>query len=80
MRPPVQIFHDGRLKYHKAYKGPRPISFVDTGVYAGGKRDYFVAYNEVELRWIRRIDYLLEFHGIARYPHAHGKYVGTADD
>jgi hypothetical protein len=35
-----------------------------------------VAYNEEELRWIRRIDYLLEFHGVACYPDAHGKYVG----
>jgi hypothetical protein len=87
-RPPGKIFRYGRLKYHKAYKGPQPISYVDTGVYAGCKRDYFVAgvyagckrdyfvaYNKEELRWIRQIDYLLENHGVARYPHAQGKYV-----
>jgi hypothetical protein len=31
------------------------------------------------MRWIRRIDYLLEFHGVARYPHAHGKYLDLED-
>jgi hypothetical protein len=78
-RPPAKIFRDGCVQYHKAYKGPQPISYVDTGVYEGGKKDFFVAYNEAELRWIRRIDYLLEFHGVARYPHAHGKYVDPED-
>ena len=79
--PPVNIrvFRDGHLKYHKSYKGPRPISYVDTGVYVGGKRDYYEAFNKEELCWIRRIDHLLEFHGIARYPHARGKYVDPED-
>jgi hypothetical protein len=72
--PPVNIrvFRDGHLKYHKSYKGPRPISYVDTGVYVGGKRDYYEAFNKEELCWIRRIDHLLEFH-------ARGKYVDPED-
>ena len=77
--PPVNIFHDGHLKYHKSYKGPRPISYVDTGAYVGGKRDYYEAFNKEELCWIRRIDHLLEFHGVARYLHARGKYVDPED-
>jgi hypothetical protein len=31
-----------------------------------GRNDYYEAYNERDLRWVRRIDYLLRRHQIPR--------------
>jgi hypothetical protein len=46
--------------YHAAHKGPLPIAFVDTGLYAGGKHDYYVAFDERDLLWTRRMDHVLK--------------------
>ena len=37
--PPAKIFRRGQLMYQAAHKGPLPIAYVDTGLYAGGKHD-----------------------------------------
>ena len=66
-RPPAKIFRNGQLMYHTTYKGPEPIAYVDTGIYEGGRNDYYVAYNESELRWVRRMDYVLRAHKIPRW-------------
>jgi hypothetical protein len=29
-RPPAKVLRNGQLMYHKAYNGPRPITYVDT--------------------------------------------------
>jgi len=57
--PPLKIFHNGRVYFHKSYKGPKPLGFVNTRLYEGGCRDFFVAYTETELVWARRMDYVL---------------------
>ncbi len=67
---PAKIFRNGVLLYHKNFKGTVPISYVDTGLYEGGHDDYYEAYNQSDLRWIRRIRYLLHAHQIRRWPAA----------
>ena len=57
---------NGKLMYHTAYKGPEPVAYVDTGLYEDGRNDYYEAYNERDLRWVRRIDYVLRRHRIPR--------------
>ena len=52
--------------YHKAFMGARPITYVDTRLYEGGSNDYFEAYNQSDLQWVRRINSLLEAHNIPR--------------
>ena len=52
--------------YHTAYKGPEPVAYVDTGLYEDGRNDYCEAYNERDLRWVHRIDYVLRRHRIPR--------------
>ena len=66
-RPPAKVFSNGKLMYHKTYKGPEPIAYVDTGVYEGGRNDYYEAYTESDLRWVRSIDYVLGAHKIPRW-------------
>ena len=68
-RVPVKVFQNGKLLYHKSYKGPEPITFVDTGLYQGGRNDFYEAYNERDLCWVRRIDYLMDAHKIPRFCH-----------
>jgi hypothetical protein len=29
----ARVFRHGKLKIHKTYNGPEPLTFVDTGVY-----------------------------------------------
>ena len=63
-RPPAKVFRKGQLLYHKAYDGPKPITFVDTRLYQGGCNDYIEAFNEDELIWVRTIRDLLDAHNI----------------
>ena len=65
--PPAKIFSKGKLMYHKTFKGAEPIAYVDTGLYEGGQDDYYEAYNQSDLRWVRRIHYLLRWHKIPRW-------------
>ena len=65
--PPAKIFSKGKLMYHKTFKGAEPIAYVDTGLYEGGQDDYYEAYNQSDLRWVRRIHYLLRAHEIPRW-------------
>ena len=64
---PAKVFRRGLLMHHVAYKGPKPISYVDTGFYEDGRHDYFEAYNERDLLWVRRMDYVLRRHQIPRF-------------
>jgi hypothetical protein len=57
--PPLKIFHNGRVFSHKLYKGPKPLGFVNTRLYEGGRSDFFVAYTETELVWARSMDLVL---------------------
>jgi len=67
-RRPAKIFRNGILMYHKNFKGTVPISYVDTRLYKGGHDDYYEAYSQSDLHWIRRIHYLLGAHKIQRWP------------
>ena len=66
--PPAtgKIFRNGKLWYHKTFKGAEPITYVDTRLYEGGINDYYEAYNQSDLRWVRRIHFLLSAHKIPR--------------
>jgi hypothetical protein len=66
LRRPAKIFRNGILMYHKNFKGTVPITYVDTRLYEGGHDDYYEAYSQSDLRWIRRIHYLLDAHKIPR--------------
>ena len=66
-QPPSKIFRNGQLMFHKTYKGPVPLTFVDTGVYEGGSNDCYEVYTQVDLDWARRLDLVLKHHGIMRY-------------
>jgi hypothetical protein len=63
----AKVFRRGMLMHHVAYKGPKPISYVDTGLYEDGRHDYIEAYNERDLLWARRMDYVLRRHQISRF-------------
>ena len=63
-RPPAKVFRKGHLMYHKAYCGPRPITYVDTRLYQGGRNDYIEAFNDDDLVWVRTIRDLLDAHNI----------------
>jgi hypothetical protein len=52
--------------YHKAYNGARPITYVDTRLYQGGRNDYIEAFHDDELIWLRLIRDLLDAHKIPR--------------
>ena len=64
---PARVFRHGKLKIHKTYNGPVPLTYVDTGVYEGGSNDYYEAYTEQDLYWARRLDYMLKYHRIPRW-------------
>ena len=66
-RPPAKIFRNGKLMYHKKFKGAVPITYVDTRLYEGGHDDYYEAHNPSDLRWVRRIRHLLDAHKIPRW-------------
>ncbi len=61
---PLKIFHNGRVYFHKSYKGPKPLGFINTRLYEGSRCDFFVAYTETELVWARRMDYVLQRHNL----------------
>jgi hypothetical protein len=63
---PAKIFRNGQLQFHKTYKGPVPLTYVDTGVYEGGSNDYYEVYTRVDLDWARRLNLVLKHHGIVR--------------
>ena len=66
-RRPAKLFRKGQLLYHKSFNGVEPITYVDTRLYEGGSNDYYEAYNRSDLRWVRRINNLLEAHNIPRW-------------
>ena len=65
--PPAKIFRRGQLMYHAAHKGPVPVGYVDTGLYLGGKHDYYEAYDKRDLLWARRMDHVLRTLGVQRW-------------
>ena len=67
-RPPAKVFRNGKLMYHKQFKGAVPITYVDTRLCEGGNDDYYEAHNSSDLRWVRRIRHLLDAHKIPRIP------------
>jgi hypothetical protein len=64
---PAKLFRNGKLMFHKSYEGPEPISYVDTGLYEGGRNDWYEAYDAVDLLWARRLDLILRLHNIPRW-------------
>ena len=57
---------NGQLNYHRAYAGPRPITYVDTRLYQGGPDSYIEAFINEEVIWLRVIRDLLDAHHIPR--------------
>jgi hypothetical protein len=62
--PRSRSFTTGTSIFSKSYKGPKPLGFVNTRLYEGGPRDFFVSYTETELIWARRMDYVLRRHNL----------------
>ncbi len=67
--PPEKLFRNGQLtfQWHKSYEGLEPISYVDTGLYEGGRNDWHEAYTEVDLIWARQLDLVLRSQNILRW-------------
>ena len=63
----AKFFLRGQLHIHKAYTGPEPVGYVDTGLYEGGQDDWYEAYSEGDVLWARRLDYVLRRHNIPRW-------------
>jgi hypothetical protein len=63
---PLKILRSGSLFLHKSCGGPLPIGYVDTGLYEGGRRDWFEAFTPRDLTWAIRMDYVLRRHNIYR--------------
>jgi hypothetical protein len=61
---PTKVFRNGSVYFHKSYNGPRPLGFVNTRLYEGHSRDYFIAYTPRDLVWARRMDYVLRRHNL----------------
>ncbi len=55
---------------HKTYKGPVPLTYVDTGVYEGWSNDYYEVHARVELRWARRLEFIMKHHIVHAPPGA----------
>ena len=66
-QPPAKVFRKRKRMYHKKFRGQLPITYVDTRLYEGGHDDCYEAYSPNDLRWVRRIHYLLDAHGILRW-------------
>ena len=64
---PARVFRHGKLKIHKTYNGPVPLTYVNTGVYEGGGNDYYDAYTEQDLCWARSLNCVLKYHQIPRW-------------
>ena len=65
-QPPAKIFRNGTLHIHTKYKGPEPLTYVDTGLYEGGSNDYYEIFTDEDLCWGRRLNLVLKRHGIVR--------------
>ena len=63
---PAYIFRDGQLMFDKMYQGRQPFTFVDTGLYQGGRHDWYGVHNERDLVWAHRLDRVLKLHNIPR--------------
>jgi hypothetical protein len=63
---PLKILRSESLLVHKSCGGPLPIGYVDTGLYEGGRRDWFEAFTPRDLTWAIRMDYVLRRHNIYR--------------
>ena len=63
---PLKILRSESLLVHKSCGGPLPIGYVDTGLYEGGRRDWFEAFTPRDLTWAKRMDYVLRRHNIYR--------------
>ena len=63
---PARVFRNGKLKIHKTYNGPVPLTYVDTGVYEGGGNDYYEVHTQEDLCWARRMDFVMKHHRIPR--------------
>ena len=64
--PPAYIFRDGRLMFHRKYQGRRPFTFVDTGLYEGGRHDWYGVHTDRDLIWANRLELVLQRHNIQR--------------
>ena len=65
-QPPAKIFSNWTLHIHTKYKGPEPLTYVDTGLYEGGSNDYYEIFTDEDLCWGRRLNLVLKRHGIMR--------------
>ena len=45
----MKVFRNGRLSFHKCYKGPLYIGHVNTRLYECGHHDWFEAYTPRDL-------------------------------
>ena len=61
---PARVFRSGKLKIHKTYNGPVPLTYVDTGVYEGGGNDYYEVHKHEDLCWACRLDFVMKYHWI----------------
>ena len=52
--------------FDKMYQGRQPFTFVDTGLYQGGRHDWYGVHNERDLVWAHRLDRVLKHHNIPR--------------
>jgi hypothetical protein len=51
--PAEKNIHWGQHHFHKAYTGPEPVDYVDTGLHEGGQHDGYEAYSEGDVSWER---------------------------
>ena len=65
--PPAKVFSRGILLHHATYKGRKPISYVDTGIYEDGRHNYYEAFIDEDLTWASCLDYVLRRHRIPRF-------------
>ena len=64
--PPAYLFRDGQLTFHKAYQSRQPFTFIDTGLYEGGRHDWYGVHTDRDLVWARRLNLVLQRHNIQR--------------
>ncbi len=63
---PARVFRNGELKVHKTYNGPVPLTYVDSGVYEGGRNDYYEVHTQEDFCWARSMDFVMKHHRIPR--------------
>ena len=64
---PARVFRNGKLKIHKTYNGPVPLTYVDTGVYEGGDNNFYEVHTHEDLCWACRLDFVMKYHRIPRW-------------